>query len=91
MALTGRQKSYAVRNHEPGEPITTVTADPWYQGFASALAEIWRMHHDGQMVRHILQGSGISIKHLEAGGVEDYDMTAITAALAGRTKETKQP
>lgn len=82
--MNARKKSYAVRNHEPGETITAVVPDPWYLGYAAALAEIWRMHHDGQMVRHLLQSSGITIKHLELGGVDVYDMAAIEAACRPR-------
>jgi len=75
-------KSYNVRNCEPSDPITVVTADPWYCGYASALAQIWRLHGDGQMVRHLLVAGGITIKHLEVGGVDDLDMGAIYTALS---------
>jgi hypothetical protein len=82
--MTAKQKSGAVRRKEPPEPATTMTADPWYSGFATALAEIWRLHRDGQMVRHILTSSGITIKHLETGGVDDLDLDAVRSACSAR-------
>jgi hypothetical protein len=78
-----RQKSGGVRRCEPGESITTVTPDPWYLGYATALAEIWRLHHDGQIVRHILMAGGLTLKHLELGGVEECDLAAIRDACLG--------
>lgn len=85
--LRARQKSGAVRRCEPGEPITTVTPDPWYLGYAAALAEIWRLHHDGQLVRHILTAGGLTLKHLELGGVEERDLAAIRDACLGTRSE----
>jgi hypothetical protein len=80
-----RKRSGAVRRCEPGEPITTISPDPWYPGYATALAEIWRLHHDGQMVRHILTAGGLTLKRLELGGVEERDLAAIRdACLAAR-------
>lgn len=81
--MTGKHKSGALRRREPPEPAHMVIADDWYLGFASALAEIWRMHRDGSMVRHILTSTGVTIKHLENGGVDDYDLGAIRAAVFG--------
>lgn len=87
--LLARQKSGAVRRCEPGEPITIVSPDPWYLGYATALAEIWRLHHDGQMVRHILTASGLTLKHLEWGGVEEFDLAAIRDACLGTRSEAQ--
>lgn len=85
-----RRKSGAVRRCDPGEPITTVTPDPWYLGYATALAEIWRLHHDGQMVRHILTAGGLTLKHLELGGVDEYDLAAIRDACLGTRSEARR-
>jgi hypothetical protein len=84
-----RRKSGAVRRCEPGEPIAMVTPDPWYLGYATALAEIWRLHHDGQMVRHILAAGGLTLKHLELGGVEERDLAAIRDACLGTRSEAQ--
>lgn len=84
-----RQKSGAVRRCEPGESITTVMPDPWYLGYAAALAKIWRVHHDGQMVRYILTASGLTLKHLELGGVEERDLAAIRDACLGTRSEAQ--
>ena len=63
-------KSRRARNLEPPAPIqlivstgTPVDPDDWYSGFGSALAQIWRLHHDGQMVRHLMTSSGFTLKH----------------------------
>lgn len=58
-------------------------------GYATALAEIWRLHHDGQMVRHILTASGLTLKHLEWGGVEEFDLAAIRDACLGTRSEAQ--
>lgn len=86
-----RQKSRAVRLREPAEPTTIVVAhDPWYLGWAAALAEIWRMHRDGQMVRHIMTSSGVTYKHLEQAGVDELDLSAIReACLRSRSEAHK--
>ena len=52
-----------------------------FSGFACALAQIWRLHRDGQMVRHILTASNISLKHLENAGVDEFDLSALRAAM----------
>jgi len=58
--------------------------DQWYFGFAQALVSVWRLHHEGTMVRHIMNSNGITLKHLEAAGVESRDLDAICAALGGK-------
>jgi hypothetical protein len=76
------EKSRLVRRKEPAQPITQLGGvDDWYVGYACALAEIWRLHHDGQMVRHILTAGGVTLKHLEESGVDEFDLAAIRAAV----------
>ncbi len=82
-----RLKSDTARRCEPGEPTTMVTPDPWYLGYATALAQIWRLHHDGQLVRHVLAAGGLTFKHLELGGVEGRDLAAIRDACLGTRSE----
>lgn len=72
---------------KPGEPVRGDMPDPWYLGYATALAEIWRLHHDGQLVRHILTARGLTLKHLERGGVGEYDLAAIRDACLDRQRE----
>lgn len=57
--------------------------DDWYLGFACALAQIMRLHRDGQMVRHILSATGVGLKHLEEAGVDEFDFAAVREALRG--------
>jgi hypothetical protein len=85
--IPSRAKSGAARRCDPPESITTVTPDPWYLGYAAALAAVWRLHHDGQMVRHVMIAGGLSMKHLEEGGVDELDLAAIRAAIASSATE----
>lgn len=80
-----REHSRRARNVEPPQPEhQTSERDEWFFGFASALASIWRLHHDGQMVRHILSSNGITLKHFENAGVDEFDVRAIRTAVNGR-------
>jgi hypothetical protein len=90
--MRATEKTRRARNHEPPQPIQLVasTGDPvdpddWYSGFACALSLIWRLHHDGQMVRHIMSSTGIGLKHLEDAGVDEYELSAVREALRGRS------
>lgn len=77
------EKSRRARSCDPPQPACDVLdGDEWYAGFASALAQIWRLSHDGQLVRHIMAATGIGPKHFESASVSDYDMAAILAARA---------
>lgn len=80
-----RERSRKVRNREAAPP--THEQDPWFLGYAAALADVWRLHRDGQMVRHILVAGGLTLKHLEEGGVEDFDLAAIADAVYGTDRE----
>lgn len=54
--------------------------DDWYAGYASALAQIWTLHHDAGMIRHLLLASGITLKHLETAEVNKFDLEYIVQA-----------
>jgi len=41
----------------------------WTRGFAACLRDIWRLHHDGRLVRH-----------LRASGINDEDYKALVEA-----------
>lgn len=90
--MKGSEKSRRVRNCEPPQAITLIAEtgqpvdpDDWFSGFASALAQVWRLHHDGAMVRHVMVAGGITLKHFEGCGVDEYDLSAIRDALKART------
>jgi len=79
------EHSRRARNFEPPQPEHQVSErDEWFLSFACALAQIWRLHHDGQMIRHILTSCGISLKHLENAGIDDLDLAALQAAIYPR-------
>ena len=88
------EKSRRVRAGEPAQPVIQLIAstgdavdpDDWYSGYAAALAQIWRLHHDGQRIRHILTAGGVTLKHFEECGVDEYDLAAIREAVIGRRR-----
>lgn len=80
-----RERSRKVRNREAA-PLTH-DQDPWFLGYAAALADVWRLHREGSIVRHILDAGGLTLKHLEEGGVEDFDLAAIRDAVYGTNSE----
>lgn len=83
--IKAAEKSRRIRNHELPEPANNVTrSDEWYVGFASAIAQIWRLYGDGKLVRHLVRASGLSLKHFEDAGVDEFDLAAICTALYGR-------
>jgi hypothetical protein len=43
--------------------------------------------YDGQMVRHVLAAGGLTLKHLELGGVEGRDLAAIRDTCLGTRSE----
>lgn len=86
--MKASEKARRARNYEPpmqiqliAETGSPVDPDDWFSGFASALAQIWRLHHDGQLVRHIMAATNITMKHFEDTGVDEYDMSAIREAM----------
>ena len=65
------ERSRQARNFEPidiaARPECEV--DDWLVGFGCARAQIWRLHHDGQM--------------FESAGLDDFDLQALRAAVNG--------
>lgn len=56
--------------------------DPaWLAGYATALANLNRLHDRPTMVRDVMDGDGIEIKHLKAAGVCSYDLRELKKAL----------
>jgi hypothetical protein len=77
------ERSRQARNFEPilivARPGCEV--DDWLVGFGCALAQIWRLHHDGQMVRHIMSANGLPLDLFESAGLDEFDMKALRAAV----------
>lgn len=80
------ERSRQARNFEPIEIVARdgCEVDDWLCGFGSALAQIWRLHHDGQMVRHIMSANGLPLNLFESAGLDGFDMQALRAAVDGR-------
>jgi hypothetical protein len=78
-----RLQSGKVRRKEPPDR-PGLDIDPWFHGFACALAEVWRLHHDGQMVGHILTASGITYTSLVHAGCDELDLESIRQAIERR-------
>jgi hypothetical protein len=55
------------------------------RGFGIALATIWRCHHDGQMVRHLIKENNFTLASFRGVGLLDADFAAIDQALKRRS------
>lgn len=51
------------------------------RGFGSALASIWRCHHDGQMVAHLIKENNFTLASFRGVGMLDADLAAIRRAV----------
>lgn len=58
--------------------------DAFVRGFGVALASIWRLHHDGQMVEHLMKHNGFELGSFDGIEMMDGDFEALRAALASR-------
>lgn len=81
------ERSRQARNFEPIEIVARegCEVDDWLCGFGTALGQIWRLHHDGQMVRHIMSANGLALNLFESCGIDEFDLHDIRAALAHAT------
>jgi hypothetical protein len=52
------------------------------RGFGVALAEIWKLHHDGQMVRHLMSANGFALAEFSDVDLTEGDYAAICQAVA---------
>ncbi|MDY6960281.1 MAG: hypothetical protein SV862_00055 [Pseudomonadota bacterium] len=52
------------------------------RGFATALAEVIRLHGEDTVVADVMKSSAISVEDMEAAGVEAYDLDEIRKAFA---------
>lgn len=69
--------------HDLSRPRHDPEAAAWTRGFASALADVWRLHHDGQMVRHLISANGLSLGDIRLHA-SDFDYRSIVAAVAAK-------
>ena len=53
------------------------------RGFGLALAEVWKLHHDGQMVRHLMSANGFALAEFSDVDLLESDYEAICQAMAG--------
>lgn len=51
------------------------------RGFGSALASIWRCHHDGQMIAHLIKENNFTLESFRGVGMLDADLAAIRRAV----------
>lgn len=51
------------------------------RGFGIALASVWRCHHDGQMVRHVIKENNFTLASFRDVGMLPADYTAIKQAV----------
>jgi hypothetical protein len=54
------------------------------RGFGAALASIWRCHHDGQMVEHLLKENGLTLASFRGVAILRADYDAICRAIQSR-------
>lgn len=54
------------------------------RGFGIALAQIWRLHHDGQMVQHLMIANGFFLTSFNDVELLESDYEAICQAMAFR-------
>ena len=51
------------------------------RGFGIALATIWRCHHDGQMVTHLIKENNFTLASFRGIGMLETDLAAIRRAV----------
>lgn len=66
--------------NKPAKKISAEDA-AFMRGFGAALATIWRCHHDGQMVQHLIQQNNFTLAAFRGIGMLDADLTAIRKAM----------
>ncbi len=56
------------------------TKDEWLQGYAVALANVYRNFHEAGIVRETARGDGIKLSALIAAGADEGDIEQLIAA-----------
>lgn len=70
---------------KPRKPRLSAEDKAFMRGFGIALATIWRCHHDGQMVTHVIKENNFTLTSFRAVGLLDADYAAIDQALKRRS------
>lgn len=70
---------------KPRKPRLSAEDKAFMRGFGIALATIWRCHHDGQMVTHVIKENNFTLASFRAVGLLDADYAAIDQALKRRS------
>ena len=65
------------------KPTAKLSAEDaaFMRGFGAALASIWRCHHDGQMVQHLIKQANFTLASFRDVGMMDTDLAAIKRAV----------
>lgn len=68
---------------KPTKPRPRLSAEDkaFMRGFGIALATIWRCHHDGQMVAHLIKENNFTLASFRDVGLLDADYAAIQQAM----------
>lgn len=82
--LADLEKEMRPRRRSKG-PRRSAEDKAFMRGFGIALATIWRCHHDGQMVAHLLIANNLSLSSFDDVGLLDADHEAIVQALQRRS------
>lgn len=67
------------------KPRLSAEDKAFMRGFGIALATIWRCHHDGQMVHHLVKANNFKLSSFRDVGLLDTDYDSIVHALEGRS------
>jgi hypothetical protein len=67
------------------QPRLSAEDKAFMRGFGIALATIWRCHHDGQMVQHLIKENNFTLSSFRDVGLLDADYAAIDRALERRS------
>lgn len=67
------------------KPRLSTEDKAFMRGFGIALATIWRCHHDGQMVQHLIKENNFRLSSFCDVGLTDADYAAISQALRRRS------
>ncbi len=68
------------------KPAKKLTAEDaaFMRGFGAALASVWRCHHDGQMVQHLIRQNNFTLASFRGVGMLAADLAAIRQAVRKR-------
>lgn len=64
--------------------------DLWMQGFACALASLHRLHHCHGVIDDTLTATGVTIEHLKAAGVEEYDLDELKKCARKKSSRSRR-